>query len=255
MGSDLRQRRQPRPERGQPARSGPSRTRPPPREGSTPTTRIRRAWTGQCERATRTSGTPSRPEVFASTCWTPVGGRQRGDGGPLQGRLRQPLDPELARVPMVGRRHGQPSGRGQAGRLPLPAPLGQLDRVQRHLSPEQLGQPQCRPPVWKRSSPPTACRSPSTGMLTPISGSSPASRGRSPTTSPAAVAASSNRSTAVARVSWPGLMSMPSAGAPVAAGPTSGSGSNCGVGSVTPTPPPAQVYNFLKVTVTGNTMS
>ncbi len=40
---------------------------------------------------------------------------------------------------------------------------------------------------------------------------------------------------------------------PSGSGPTSGSGSNCGVGSTTPTSP-AQVYNFLKVTVTGSTI-
>ncbi len=40
---------------------------------------------------------------------------------------------------------------------------------------------------------------------------------------------------------------------PSGAGPTSGSGSNCGVGSTTPTSA-AQVYNFLKVTVTGSTI-
>ncbi len=56
-----------------------------------------------------------------------VGGRQRRDLQPLPGGLRRALDAELARVPVAGRRSGQPPGWGQDGRLPLPPPLGQLD--------------------------------------------------------------------------------------------------------------------------------
>ena len=73
-------------------------------------------------------GTPSPPAMSASTCWTPRGpARQCRDLQPLPGRLRRALDAGLARVPVAGRRPGQPPGWGRDGRLPLPPPLGRLD--------------------------------------------------------------------------------------------------------------------------------
>ena len=123
--------------------SGPSRTPPPPPAGAYAYDSYPGGVDGTARAALRTSGTPSPPGTCASTCWTPAWADGNvGTANHLPGRLRQALGPGLARVPVAGSRPGQPSGRRQDGRLPLPAPFGQLDPVQRRLPPEQLGQPE-----------------------------------------------------------------------------------------------------------------